>query len=262
MQESRVVKHLGHLATKKGRRKSGTLLVEGIRTLEELLRSDWNVHRVCVLNEWEKDQRLSRLVQSFKQKKVSIIEIRRRELNKIVDVESSQGILAEVLPHKLELKNVLGKKSERLLALDGIRDPGNMGTILRTADAFGCDGILLSRDCVELYSPKVVRAATGSLFHLPALPDLDLSDVLSELKKQGYQIVITDRDALPVQKFSLSKTPHCLVFGNEAFGIRKAIARVADIRLGIPMHKKVDSLNVAVACGIILFFLWGQAEDH
>lgn len=255
MPSPKPLRELSFLATKKGRAKRKSFLVEGVRALQELARSDWPVKNIFVQANWEKDVSLAALVAAFRARKIPLYPLTRRELEKITQTETPPGIAAEVAFRRFGLNDLLSRSPRLLVALDGIRDPGNLGTIIRTADAFGAGGLLLSEDTAEFYSPKVVRATAGSLFHLPIAVDLDLPPAFIRLKQAGYLIAVTHRQSSETAA-QLSPTGRvCLVLGSEAFGVRKEIASLANHHLSIPITPHVDSLNVAVAAGILLYLL-------
>ena len=139
-----------------------------------------------------------------------------------------------------------------IVALDGISDPGNLGTILRTCDWFGVDAVWLDPASVELYSPKVVRSTMGSIFHLPILPDVDLAAMLRLAKKNGSKVMVTapkDGSPIPLPDYPERSV---IVFGNEAHGVGAGIQREADQQISVPRFGSAESLNVAVACGVIV----------
>jgi len=141
-------------------------------------------------------------------------------------------------------------KSKNILLLDSISDPGNMGTIIRTADWFGFNHIFLSGNCVEIYNPKVVAASMGSIFNVSINPEANLISLVKDLKGEGYQIVVTD---LMGDEFDIDKRANiALVIGNEGKGVDKKLIAMADKRFKIMKEGKAESLNAAVAAGIVM----------
>lgn len=140
-----------------------------------------------------------------------------------------------------------------VIILDRIQDPGNLGTIIRTADAVGALGIILLEGCVDAFSPKVVRASMGSLFHLPVVQDVFPEDALTWCYRHGYEPAATALNhAQNVYKADISKKM-AFIFGNEANGVAEELQAAAETRLFIPMAGLAESMNVAMAAGIILF---------
>lgn len=150
-----------------------------------------------------------------------------------------------------ETKESLGN---HILVLDGIQDPGNMGTIIRSAVAFDVDTILLSEDCVDIYNAKVIRATQGLLFHI-SIQVCDLKEKFEELKKEGYPIYVTKVDGGLDVRTITHPDRYVLVMGNEGNGVRQEIMELATDYLYIPMNEKCESLNVGVATSIFLFAL-------
>jgi len=162
-----------------------------------------------------------------------------------------QGILAEAALPQPPQENGLG---ERIIALDRVQDPGNTGTILRTAAAAGFTGALLSEETVDPYSPKALQASAGSVFNLPVLV-ADIADILGRLGKQGYSIITTELNGDPFFNRRNIAERFALVIGNEGNGVSAPLINIATHRLALPMTGRVDSLNAAVAAGIMIYDL-------
>ena len=141
-------------------------------------------------------------------------------------------------------------KSKNVLLLDNIADPGNMGTIIRTADWFGFNHIFLSPDCVDVYNSKVIAASMGSVFNISINPDANFKKLIKDLKEEGYKIVVTD---LMGDEFDIDKKNKiALIIGNEADGVNRELIALADKRLKIMKSGKAESLNASVAAGILM----------
>lgn len=170
-----------------------------------------------------------------------------KDLQKISNQVTPPGMLALfdfVKPKKFNFKQ------KHILLLDDIQDAGNLGTIIRTADWFGFNDVFLSKDCVEIYNPKVVSATMGSIFNINIYSDLSLTKLIRDLKKEGYTIVVTD---LAGDKFKLTKDKKtALIIGNEAKGVATPVKNLADQRFKILKFGQAESLNVAVSAGIIM----------
>lgn len=154
---------------------------------------------------------------------------------------------------KKESSELLGK---RYLLLDGVQDPGNLGTIVRSAVAFNIDTIVLSNDTVDLYNPKVLRSTQGMIFHTNII-ECDLIDVISKLHDKNITVYGTDvNNGIDARELSsLDKTSFALVMGNEGNGVRKEVKELCDKNLYINMNENVESLNVGVATSILLYEL-------
>ena len=244
-------KYFLKLLQKKFRRSERLFLVEGIHTVEEALASGWRTEALLVAEEFRGSSLpVEKLVQNALRNSVQAFEISTRQLEKLSETVTSQGIIGVV--HQSQQKTGDTWKGKNLVALDGVADPGNAGTIIRTCDWFGVDTVLLDKNCVELYNPKVVRATMGSIFHLPILHELALPNALMESKAEGFRILVT---ALSPEKKPAPKSfpgRWIIVFGSEAHGVSPEIRRLADEVVTIPRYGDAESLNVAVACGIVL----------
>ncbi|MEQ9764654.1 TrmH family RNA methyltransferase [Streptococcus jiangjianxini] len=173
-------------------------------------------------------------------------------LKEISDAPTPQGIVAEVILDQVSLPDF---KAGRYLVLEDVQDPGNLGTMVRTADAAGLDGVILSDKSADLYNPKTLRSMQGSHFHLPVFRSA-LADVFNEMKAADLPILATTlsdksvdyQDLKPFDKFAL-------VMGNEGQGISSQTSLIADHLIHINMPGQAESLNVAVAAGIVIFSL-------
>ncbi|MCM1335964.1 MAG: RNA methyltransferase [Bacteroides sp.] len=172
----------------------------------------------------------------------------------ISDTKSPQGlfITAKTLDKTPDMGKII--KGGRYLLLDGLQDPGNVGTMLRTADAFGLSGVILSPDCADLYAPKTVRSAMGSLFRLAAIR-MPLVGAVAELKKSGYRVYAAtpDVDAVPITRLTLGENT-AVVIGNEGNGISREVYLASDQKLYIPIEN-AESLNAASAAAIVCWEL-------
>jgi TrmH family RNA methyltransferase len=136
-----------------------------------------------------------------------------------------------------------------------VRDPGNAGTVIRCADAFGADAVILSNDSVEVYNPKVVRASVGSIFHLPIVTGVELDEAISACRAAGMQIFATDGQAgtdLTDLGDALAK-PTAWVMGNESWGLPVEHLRLADKTVAVPIYGQAESLNLATAAAVCLY---------
>ncbi len=140
-----------------------------------------------------------------------------------------------------------------LLVLDRVADPGNLGTMLRTADAAGIGGAVLLKGCADVYAPKTVRSSMGSLFHLPIMAGADETDLLDGLRRAGYRILVTCLEGAEDLYQADLGGRLAFVMGNEANGVSARLLAAADKRVYIPMQGRAESLNVAMAAGIVMF---------
>jgi TrmH family RNA methyltransferase len=146
-------------------------------------------------------------------------------------------------------------KGRRILALEAVQDPGNVGTILRTADCAGMEGLLLSEQCADIFSPKVLRATMGSIFRMPVEVTADLPGRLYALREQGYSVLSSQLDGTPFYQRKGVGERYVLVVGNEGNGVSHQVQQLATHRLRLPMRGGAESLNAAVAAGIMMYEL-------
>jgi len=246
------IAELSRLKTKKGRGQQGRFLVEGLRLCEEAADSSWPIESVLFTAPFEQKPIGNKLLRKLQARKAELLPVRSPVLDRLSDTVTAQGIICVVKMRTVRLSDLLEKKPRVLIALDGIRDPGNVGTLIRTADAFGVDGVILSRDTVELYNPKVVRASMGSMFHLPIPDELDLEMTVTRLKGRKFKIVGTDVAEGPGTE-ALSRAGRiCLLIGGEAEGLNRRLRGLCDRIVHISTSGRAESLNVAVAGGILL----------
>ncbi|MBR1684011.1 MAG: RNA methyltransferase [Clostridia bacterium] len=235
------------LKDRKGRQTQNAFLVEGFKSVSEALHTSHRPLALILRDDVDLPFPLPEDVPTY--------VVPDSLLSTICDTKTPQGIAA-VMP--LVPQTVRGN---RLIALDGVQDPGNVGTILRTADAAGLDGILLSEACADIYSPKVLRATMGSVFHLPCERTQDLPGRLTQLREGGMAILSSVLGGDPFFK-ALPTLPDafCLVIGNEGNGISPEVQAVSTHRLMLPMHGNAESLNAAIAAAIMMYALTSKEE--
>ncbi|MCJ7459369.1 MAG: 23S rRNA (guanosine(2251)-2'-O)-methyltransferase RlmB [candidate division Zixibacteria bacterium] len=247
------LRQIYRLKTEKGRGKEEKFLIEGLRLCQEAFSSNWETELVLFFSEFGESPEGQKLLEGFSKKGIEIFRVKKKEIEKLADTETPQGIVAVVKKRKFTLSRDFLKEASLLLSLDNIRDPGNLGTMIRTADAAGADGVLLSKGCVELYNTKVVRSTMGSLFHLPVIEGLDLKEVLPEMKVSGFKIFSSEvHKGKDHTKISYPEKI-CLLIGSEASGVRKEVSNLADEKIKIPIFGKAESLNASVAAGVLLY---------
>ena len=233
------------LRDKKGRAEQNAFLVEGTKMVQEALSSGFDVRAVLLREE---------TVPSFDlPASVPVYQLPGHVFQSVCDTKTPQGVAAVLS------RRVLPLAGSRFLALDGIQDPGNMGTMIRTADAAGFEGLLLSPDCVDIFSPKVLRATMGSIFRMTfAFPD-DLPSCLRELREKGFSVLSSQLDGEPFYDRENVSSSLVLIVGNEGNGISEPVKAEATHRLRLPMRGGAESLNAAVAAGIMMYDLMKNA---
>ena len=245
------LKRLARLKQRKQRQQTRRFLVEGVRLAEEALEAGV-VETLLLVSEPEMSDRVAALLRAAEKVDVPVKEIDSKSLKRLTDTVAQQGVVAVArMPENLELTPSDGN----WLFLDQIRDPGNLGTMLRTADWFGVENVALSPATAAPYNPKVVRAGMGAHFHLRLETEMSLESFSSS----DYTVLAADLDGEPMDKLpSLSGGQWCLVVGSEAFGISEDNRPHIDHFISIPGSGRAESLNVAVAAGILLNQLTGR----
>jgi len=229
------------LKIKKGRDEQQSFLVEGVRMVKEALLSSFHINAILVREGFEPGFSLPSDIPAF--------YLPTHVFQSVCDTKTPQGVAAVLT---LKTREASGN---RLLALDGVQDPGNVGTIIRTADAAGFDGVLLSPDCADLFSPKVLRSTMGSIFRLGFSFPSCLPDRLNDLKKDGYSIISSQLDGDSFYDKTNISSSFVLIIGNEGNGVSDPVRSVATHHLCLPMRGGAESLNAAVAAGIMMYDL-------
>ncbi|MGL4569752.1 MAG: TrmH family RNA methyltransferase [Clostridium sp.] len=243
--ENAIYKELKKLKDRKGRNKLQKYLIEGFRLVEEALKAGAQIECIFCL-EYE-DSKTEALVKQYNYKG-KIYKLNRSLFLEVCDTENPQGILAVI---KMEEVNS-DINGEFYLLCDKLQDPGNLGTIIRTAHASGVDGIILTKGTVDIYNDKTIRSTMGSMFYVPIIIDNDLS-YLKSLKEKGFKIVSTSLEGSKdfFEEDLTGKT--VITVGNEGNGVSKEVYELSDKKVKIPMPGGAESLNVGVATSIILY---------
>ena len=234
------------LKDRKGRRETGCFLVEGRKMVEEAIASAFSVEAVLV----DADRQAEFVLPDG----VYTVTMPSHVLAAVCDTKTPQGIVAVV---RLRDTPVTGS---RLVALDGVQDPGNVGTIIRTADAAGFEGVLLSGQCADVFSPKVLRATMGSIFRMGVRVTEDLPGLLSSLRDEGFSIISSQLDGTPFYGMASAGERYALVIGSEGNGVTDEVKALATHRVKLPMRGGAESLNAAVAAGIMMYELTRELD--
>ena len=242
------------LKRRKARERNDLFVVEGVRATEELLRSNIARRGALVTAALERSERGKRLVEQLKGTATEVAEIDERDLASAANTDSPQGVLVIAEVPRREVADVVVSDRMRLLLLDGVQDPGNVGTMLRTASAFGVSATIALPGTVDLWSAKVVRSAMGAQFNHLAL-HASLSQVMSFLGRHDVVLWGSEAGASPVDDAGPLPARMALAVGNEGAGLSDDVRANVTRSVGIPTTPNVDSLNVSVAAGILLFQL-------
>ncbi len=251
--QNQYVKYARSLHIKKFRDISAQYLIEGIKLMREACIHDINLDMVFISSNIIEDAEIKNITDICREKGADIYEVNSRVFKEISETESSQGIIGIAKKADYDLRDILKNKNSNLIVLDEVQDPGNVGTIIRTADACDFDGVILSKGCVDVYNGKTVRATMGSIFHIPIIANTDIMELITILHEIGVKIIGADPHGGKTY-FDLNyNDKNAIIIGNESSGLSKTVMdRVTD-KVNIPMLGKAESLNAAVAASIIMY---------
>ena len=236
--DNEIVKEIRKLKEKKYRKDK--FIVEGIKMLEEAIIENADIDLI-VLREGVS---LQKDISQFK-----TIVVTEKVFSSLTDVVSPQGVLA-VINKKRNIK--IDESADYILALDGIQDPGNLGTIIRTADSANLKQIIVSKNTVDSYSPKVIRSTMGAIYRVNIIEVENLVETLKSLQKNKFNIITTSLNTNN-SIYDISYNKSIVVIGNEANGVSTEVLDLADYKVKIPMLGKTESLNASVATGIMIY---------
>lgn len=247
------------LAKKKERDRRGLFVVEGVKLFAEA-----PTERIVQVYIAERMQ--AQLFAQYGEKLQNLpCEIVSDEVfEKMSDTVTPQGILCLVRQYSYNIEEILSaceKKRMLFILLEDLQDPGNVGTIFRTAEAAGANGVIMSSRTADIYNPKTIRSTMGSIYRVPFLYEEDISSIIKRLRKEGVSVYAahlsgeTDYDAYDYREST------AFLIGNEGRGLREETAAAADERIRLPMEGKVESLNAAVASSILLYEAYRQRRN-
>ncbi len=242
------LKLIRSLSSKNGRKKANAFAAEGKRLVEEIIAYAAERVKFFAVSE-EFEEKNKNFMKMLDETGKSVYTVKEKLFRETCTTEHPQGVLAVMSTEGAPAADM--RAARFVLILDGVSEPGNMGTIIRTAEAAGVDAILLCGDCVDVYNPKTVRSTMGSLLRVPLI--IGGQEDLLRLKEQGFHLFAAALDGTEKTIALPAGTKRAVVIGNEAHGISKEVLRLVDTRLRIPMHGKVESLNAAVAAGILMY---------
>ncbi|MGL5512019.1 MAG: TrmH family RNA methyltransferase [Sporomusa sp.] len=252
---NKLIKEVVSLKQKKHRDCLGMFIAEGMRIVEECAVSGWPIH-LCIYTEAAAvRERMRRVIDKLAANKCRMVMVPEDLYHKLADTEQPQGIMTVVRKRQATLTEMTPNNNIRplIVVLDGIQDPGNVGTIIRTADAAGCTGVITLKGSADLYAGKTVRATMGSLFHLPVIEGLTADQLVTELRQANVKLMVTCLQNSAIYYQADFSNSVAIIFGNEGQGVCPDLITKADTCLNIPLVGSAESLNVAVAAGILLY---------
>jgi len=253
-----IIKEIKALTSKRDREQSGTFMAEGLKLVIDALELGWTIRTLV----YAKAAKSKPLVEQVAAKTVAngglVLEVSEKVLSSITRRDNPQMVVGIFDQRWSSLEELRPAKGSTFVALDRVRDPGNLGTIIRTADAAGASGVILVGDCTDPFSLETVRATMGSVFAVP-LVRTSAAGFLTWQKQSGIEVVATHlAGAVDYRTVDYTKKPVAVLMGNEQSGLPDELAKAADKLARIPQQGRADSLNLAVATAVMLF----EARRH
>ena len=246
------VKNIITLLKKSAKRKeSGLFVIEGIRMFTEIPKD--RIEKIYVSESFFKEN--GTILNGFAYELVSD-----NVFTQMSDTKTPQGILALVRMLEYNIEEIISVDMPVVVMLENIQDPGNLGTIMRTAEGAGVTGIIMSKDTVDIYNPKTIRSTMGALFRMPFIYVEDIIEVSDVLKKRDIVLVAAHLQGKKNYYAEELNRPMALMIGNEGNGLTDAFTKKADMLVKIPMEGQLESLNAAVSTAIILYEAYRQRE--
>ena len=233
------------------RKEQNAFVIEGKKLFQEA-RTDGTVLHAYVTEEYLEEIGLS--AEAYFQG-IPYEVVDPKVLKEAADTKTPQGILAIVEKPSYQLEDLWHKNTCKFIVLEDLRDPGNLGTIMRTAEGAGMDGVIMSRETVDLFNPKVVRSTMGSIFRVPFVYVDDLQQTIEQMKQHQFAIVATDLQGKNDYSAESYPAKTAVVIGNEAKGITEQMRQAATLLVKIPMQGKLESLNASIAAGLMMYEL-------
>ena len=243
------------LHRRRGRERRGLALAEGVRLVEEALATAITIRGAAASPALEATTRGKALKAALLDRGIRLEEVSEGELASLADTDHPQGVVAVIEPKEWSLSDIRLNPGSAALALDGVQDPGNVGTMLRSALGLGATGLVALKGTADLTNPKVIRGAMGASFRLPAVA-ASPEELVAWSRLQRAEIWVADAGGEPVERLparTVARPPVVLVVGNEGAGVGPAVEAAADRKIAIRQAPGVESLNVAVAAGILLY---------
>jgi TrmH family RNA methyltransferase len=250
--QNSAVKLATALQQKKRREESGLFVVEGVRLCEELLASGWEIKFGFFTESAKRQERAAQLIQAASGRCL-MTQVSEAVLAKMAETEQPQGVLFVARQAVVPLEQLLSIENQLFVVVDGVQDPGNLGTLLRTADAAGANAVIVVAGSADPFSGKALRASMGSSFHLPLAVGISHADLLAafgEAKIRVFATALEDATCYVAEDFRGSLA---IVFGNEGKGVSAEVLAHAERKLFIPIYGQAESLNVGAAAAVILY---------
>ena len=247
--DNSLIKHIKKLKEKKYRQQYGEYVVEGLKLIKEAINENAKISKIIICESEDNTEMIENHLR-YEIARFDCVLVPHNIFKTLSDVETPQGIMAII--EKSHASKKIDFNTDIIVALDDVQDPGNLGTILRTIDSIGLKQVLVSKNTVDCYNSQVIRSTLGAIFRVNVIECDDLCNTLTLTKNNGFKIMVT---SLKAKKsiYDVKYQKKVIVVGNEANGVSESVIKLADEKLIIPMRGKTESLNVAVATGVILY---------
>lgn len=245
-------KYTKSLLKSKNRQKELKYIIEGYRILTLAIECNVDLDYVFINETFENKEEHKIFINKLEEKNIKIFKINNKIFKELVDTENTQGILGVIKFKEKKIEHNINHEDRFILILDRIQDPGNMGTIIRTADAVGVDAIIALKGCVDIYNPKVIRSTMGSIFDMNII-HCTQKECLEELKSKDFKIVSSYLNTDNYYNETKYYDRTALVIGNEANGINDDLINHSEILVKIPIYGKAESLNAAISSAILMY---------
>lgn len=247
--DNELIKEIKKLKEKKYRDQENKFIVEGIKMVKEAIAEKRKIDTIVICEDCEGIQ-VDGQETMYEIAKQNCIYVTKKVFSTITDVMAPQGILA-VIKKEAEEESI-NYNEDIIVVLDGIQDPGNLGTIIRTVDSVGLTQLIVSKETVDAYNPKVVRSTMGAIYRVKVIEAVSLEETLKMIKKHKFEVMATSLEEAE-SIYDVEYKKKVIVIGNEANGVSSQILEMADKKIKIPMRGKTESLNASVATAVILY---------
>ncbi|WP_176461750.1 TrmH family RNA methyltransferase [Anaeromicrobium sediminis] len=250
--DNKIIKHIRQLSKRKFREKNKEYIIEGIRSIKDAIKYEEEIKHILYSNKINNVQYGEELLNDILSGKLNAYEVDEKIFKSLSDTENTQGIMAVMAMKNHDINSFI-KGDGLYVILDRIQDPGNLGTIIRTADSAGFNGVILTKGCVDVYNPKVIRSTMGSIFNIPIIQGTYEKDLIEVLHKEKINIVCTSLDTDKYYYDVDFSKNLAIVIGNEGNGVSDYILNKSNLLIKIPILGKAESLNASTASSIIIY---------
>lgn len=246
------VKYTKSLLKSKNRQKESKYIIEGYRILTLAIECNADLDYIFINEAFEDKEEHRKFLNILDEKNIKVFKTTNNIFKELIDTENTQGILGVIKFKDRKIENNIKIDDKFILILDRIQDPGNMGTIIRTADAAGVDAIIALKGCVDIYNPKVIRSTMGSIFDMNII-NCTQEECIEEIKSRGFKIVSSYLNTNNYYNETKYYEKTALVIGNEANGVNDDLIKESNILVKIPIYGNAESLNAAISSAILMY---------